>query len=157
MKTGLLILAVIACCASNGCAPKYAVTVAGPKGTSADTQLIIYELVIRNLVADEPKGEIIFVSFGESWIDHVDPPENFFVRLADLDVSLKPVSQHGQLSNPNALLFVVRLIEWTTETEASVSVTRFRFGVGASGGLTAKVEWTDGVWRLVKTTGHWSM
>jgi hypothetical protein len=155
MKTGLLILAVAACYASNGCAPKHSVTVVGPKVASVDTELIIYELVIRNLVADEPKDETILVSFGESWIDNIDPPESFFERLADVDVSLKPVSHRSQLSNPEAVLFVVRLIEWISETEVSVSVTRFRFGVGGSDGFTATVEWTDGVWRLAKTTGHW--
>jgi hypothetical protein len=156
MKARLLILAITACCAINGCAPRHSITVAGSKVASVETESIIYELVIRNLVADEPSGRVVLVSFGESWIDHVDPPEGFFERLADVDVSLKPVSKRDQLSNPNAVLFEVRLIEWTTESEASVSVTRYRFGVGVSDGFTARVKWTDGVWKLAKTTGHWS-
>jgi hypothetical protein len=132
------------------------ITVAGPKVASAKTELIIYELVIRNVVADEPKDRVTLVSFGKSWIDHVDPPESFFERLADLDVPLKPVSERGHDSNSSALLVEVRLIEWARDTEASVSVTRFRFGVGVSDGFTARVKWTNGVWRIAKTTGHWS-
>jgi hypothetical protein len=153
---GLVVLAIAACCVSTGCTPKRSITVAGPRAASADSELIIHELVVRNLVADAPKEETILVSFGESCLDHVDPPARFFERLADLDVSMTPASKHDELSKPDALLFVVRLIKWTTETEAAVSVTRFRFGVGASDGFTATVEWEAGAWKLVKTTGHWS-
>jgi hypothetical protein len=151
----MLILAIATCCAIVGCAPKASITVSGPNDTSEDTKFVIYELVLRNLVADEPSGRKILVSFGESWVDHVDPPEGFFDRLADVDVSLQPVSKRGELANANAVLFEIRLVEWTGESEAKVSVTRFRLGVGASNGFAARVEWVDGAWRLAKATGHW--
>jgi hypothetical protein len=156
MKTRLFILAVIVSVASTGCSPRHSVTVDGPGGASSGTELLIYELVVRNLLADEPVDEVILVSFGESWIDHVDPPDVFFQRLSDLDVELQPVSQHEQPANANALLLAVHVTEWTTETQAIVAVSRFRFGVGASESFTATAEWGDGVWKLVKTTGHWS-
>jgi hypothetical protein len=154
IKAGLVIMGFAACCGSSGCAPRHSITVAGPAGVSAETELVIYEVVIRNAVANEAKGDTLLVSFGRSWIDHVDPPAGFLGRL-DVDVSLKPVSQRDQLSHRNAVLLEVRLVEPRSETEAKVSVTRFRFGVGASDGFTARVEWADGVWKIAKTTDHW--
>jgi hypothetical protein len=156
MKTVLLFLMLTAFCVINGCTPKYSVTAAGPRGTSVDAELIIYELVIRNLAKDEPRGGTVFVSFGESVTDHVAPPEKFFRRLADVGVSLKPASPRDQFAKSNALLFVVHLIEWKSKTEATVSVRRVRFGVGASDGFTATTKWSEGVWKLAATKGHWS-
>ncbi len=156
MKPLPLILAIAAYVTVGGCAPRYSVTVAGPKGQSADAELIIQELVVRNLVTREPGNATVLVSFGKSRLDNVDPPEGFFKRLTDTGVSLKPVSQHDPESNPNVLLLAVHLTEWNGETAARVSVIRYRFGVGASDGFTARVEWTKGSWSIAGTTGHWS-
>ena len=154
MKNGLVVVALMICCASSKCTTHHSVAVAGPKGESVDAELSIYELVLRSQIAQEPKGEAVFVSFGESWVDHVDPPTGFLGRLAGLDVSLEPVSRHGEHDDPDAVLLVVHLSQWTSETRASVSV-RFRFGVGVSEGFTAVVEWADGLWRLAKTMDYW--
>ncbi len=104
-KTGRLIVASTAVWACLGCVPKYSVIVARPKVASIATERIIYELLIRNFLKDESSGKIILVSLGESWVDPINPPDDFIERLADMDVILKPVSQRSQLSKPNALLF----------------------------------------------------
>jgi hypothetical protein len=153
---GLFMLVLAACWTIGGCAPKHPVTVAGPKGDSENAELAIFELIVRDLVRSEPKGKSVLVSFGDSWVDHVDPPKAFFARLADVDVSLKPVSWRRQLPSPNAVLLVVHINTWTTDTEAAVSVTRFRFGAGVSDGFTAMVEWSNGDWRIARTADHWS-
>jgi hypothetical protein len=153
MRTRRIILAVAVCCAI-ACAPRYSATVSGPRGRSADAELAIYEMVIRNVVAEEE--EVVLVSFGESWTDHVDPPEGFLDRLDDLEGPLKPVSERSRLPDPNALLYVVHLSAWRSDTQATVAVTRFRFGAGVSEGFTADVTWTDGIWRIQRTTGHWN-
>ena len=156
MRERLVICAIVACLAGSACAPRYSLTVAGARGESAETDLAIQELMVRNVIAKESARDVILVSFGKTRLDHVDPPASFFGRLADLDVTLQPVSQGDALATSNALLLVVHGIEMSGETEASVAVTCFRYGVGAMDGFTAAVEWRDGVWRVVKTTRQWS-
>lgn len=148
---------LLACVVVTGCTRRYPITVVGPKGNTPEVELVVCELVTRNLVADQPRGETILVSFGESWSDHVDPPAAFFDRLADTHVSLEPVSRHERLATKNTLLFAVQVTEWLSPTEANVSVTRFRFGVGAADGFTAKVKWRDGTWRISKSVHRWSV
>lgn len=156
MKSRLLIPVVAACLAVIACAPRYSVTVPGPSGDSPESRASIQELLVRNLIAKEPAGDVVLVSFGSSRLDHVDPPQAFFDRLADATVTLKPVSGYDKDSNPNAVLLTIHAIEMTGETEANVAVTRFRYGVGASDGFTAAVEWRDGAWKIAKTSRHWN-
>jgi hypothetical protein len=118
--------------------------------------LTIQELLVRHLVAEESTHDVILVSFGESRLDNIDPPEAFFERFADLNVTLKPVSRYDAPNNPNALLLIVHVVEMTSETEANVAVTRFRYAVGTSEGFTAGVQWHNGVWRIARTFRHWS-
>lgn len=156
MKSRLLILAIVAFFTGSGCAPRYSVTVAGPKGGSPETDLAIQELLVRNLIAEEPARDVVLVSFGESMLDDVDPPHAFFDRLADANVSLQPVSRYDAKANPNGVLLMVRPVTMAGETEAMVAVTRVRYGAGASDGFTARVEWRDGSWRIAKTSRHWN-
>ena len=156
MKIRLLILAIAASLVGIGCAPRYSITVAGPRGEAIDAESVIQEVVVRNLAARESAGEVVFVAFGESRLHCADPPEGFFARLDSMDVRFAPVSRYDRLANPNAPLLVLGRIGWTTETEATVSVTRVRFGVDASDGLTAWVVWKSGVWKIAKSTRHWS-
>jgi hypothetical protein len=147
---------MVACLAVGGCSPRYAVTVAGPSGQGAKSELTIQELLVRNLVAAEPARDVVLISFGKSRHDGVDPPPSFFERLTDLKASLRPVSQYHSSNTPNALLLVVHVGEMTSDTEVRVEVTRFRYGVGASDGFTAQVQWHDGVWKIVRTFHQWS-
>ncbi|HEU4366587.1 MAG TPA: hypothetical protein VFT13_14120 [Candidatus Krumholzibacteria bacterium] len=156
MKSRLLIPVMAACCAIIACAPRYAVSVPGPSGGSPDAESSIRELMVRNLIATEPAGDIVLISFGASRLDNVDPPQAFFERLAGVPVTVKPASQYDAAQHPNALLIVVHDVQPASDTEANVAVTRFRYGVGASDGFTAAVEWRDGVWKIAETSRHWS-
>jgi hypothetical protein len=156
MRERLVIFAMVVCFAGSACAPRYALTVSGPKGDSEGSDLAIQELMVRNVIAKEPTREVVLVSFGKTRLDHVDPPAAFFERLTDLDVTLRPVSERDAMATSNALLLVVHGIAMSGETEASVAVTCFRYGVGVMDGFTAAVEWRDGVWRIAKTSRQWS-
>ena len=156
MRTRLLLFTVIACFATSGCAPRYSITVVGPPGAAANAELTIQQLLVRYLVAEASTQGAILVSFGESRLDNVDPPAAFFDRCADLKVALKPASQYDAPHHPNALLLMVYDVEMTSDTEASVVVTRYRYAVGASDGFTAGVQWHDGAWRIVRKFHLWS-
>ena len=153
---GLLILVIAQCGVWAGCASDSAITVAGEKGTSAQAELAIQELVIRHLIADDEPGRLVFLSFGTSWNDDIDPSPAFLERLGDVDVTLKPVSQCDKRSYENPVLLIVRVATWTSETEARLSETRFRFGAGGAEGFTANVEWESGIWRITKRLDLWS-
>jgi hypothetical protein len=156
LRWGMLVITVLVLGGSLGCAHRYAVRVDGPAGMGPDAELAIQEMLVRNLVADEPVRRPVMVSLGGWPAESADPPGGFLERLSDVPVSLKPVSQFDQASTPNAVLIALHEIQWTTEDEASVVVTRVRFGVGASDGFTANVQRTDGAWRITGTTHHWN-
>ncbi len=138
------------------CTPHHSITVTGEKGVSAGAELVIQELVIRNALAEKPASGPIFVSFGESWEDRIDPPDGFLERLSDMDIEFKPVSQYRERADANPLLLIVRVTKWTSDTEAEVEATRFRLGVGGADSFTTTVEWTGGAWKMGKTVGFWS-
>jgi hypothetical protein len=155
-KKYLRFFGVVACGVWIGCAPKHAITVAGEKGVSAEAELDIQELVIRSVTKGGAAGEVLFVSFGESWNDNVDPPDAFLNRLADVDAVFKPVSEYKENPVTNPLLLIVRVTGWINETEAKVSVTRYRLGAGGADGFTAIVKWSQGVWRMGKSSALWT-
>jgi hypothetical protein len=140
LRWGMLVITVLVLGGSLGCAHRYAVRVDGPAGMGPDAELAIQEMLVRNLVADEPVRRPVMVSLGGWPAESADPPGGFLERLSDVPVSL--IALHE--------------IQWTTEDEASVVVTRVRFGVGASDGFTANVQRTDGAWRITGTTHHWN-
>jgi len=155
VKAGLLIVALAACCAVYACGPRYAAEVSQEQVVPEDSEMGIYELVVRNMAAGETEGETIFIAFGDSWPNRVDPPPALLKSLSDMDVSFEAISRQSRRAQPNALVYMAHPIEWIAETEAIVSVTRVRFGVGASDGFTSRVKWTDGKWKIVKTSCFW--
>ena len=155
-QRALLVLAVAVLGASLGCAQRYSIKLDGPAGTGPDAELAIQEMLVRNLVAEEPPGAPVLVSFGEWPAQSFDPPAGFLARLSNVAVSLQPVSQFKLTSTPNAVLVAIHTVQWASETEASVAVTRVRFGVGASDGFTARVKRASGAWRVAGTSGHWN-
>ncbi len=155
-RTVLLIIVVAQCAVWTGCASDNEITVTGEKGTSAEAESAIQELVIRHLIAEDEPGRLVFVSFGTSWNDDIDPSPAFLARLGDVGVTLKPVSQCDKRAYENPVLLVVRVATWTSETEARLSATRFRFGAGGAEGFTANVEWESGIWKMTKRVDRWS-
>jgi len=156
LRRDLFVWAIFGCCVLAACAPKYPITVAGQKGVSDDAGLDVQEVVIRNLVGSYQPGELIFVSFGESWEKHVDPPGGFLDRITDVDVVLKPVSEYARRSGGNPLLLIVRVDKWISDTEARVLATRYRLGTGGAEGFTAEVKWSKGVWRMMRAVESWT-
>lgn len=156
MKTGFWILCAVVWCACGACAPKHSVSVQGDAGKSGDSELALCELVIRDVVSDTPPGESVLVSFGESWVEHVDPPKAFFEHLSDVNASLAPVSRYDGYADARTTLFSVHVVEWVSDIEAKIAVTRYRFGVGAADGFTATAKWKNGAWKLAGTSRHWS-
>ncbi len=142
--------------ATVGCAHRYAVTVDGPRGRGADAELAIQEMLVRNLVAGEPAGETVLVSFGGSKDNPVDPPDAFLERMTDLPVSLRPVSQFDTAISADAVLVEIKPIQWDSDTVATVALKRVRFGVGASDGFLASVRWDGGAWSIAGTSKHWN-
>jgi hypothetical protein len=156
MKTRMFAVTLVACLASNGCAPRYSLTVPGPTGVSAEAESAVQEVVVRNVLDRESMHDLVFLAFGESRLDCDDPPDVFLDGLAGVGSSLEPVSHLDALSNPTAPLLLIGPIRWASETKASLPVTWVRRGVGASDGFTVWMEWGGGEWRIAKTSRHWS-
>jgi hypothetical protein len=131
-------------------------TVAGDKGVSAAAELAMRELVVRQLISDRRPQGPVFVSFGKTWADAIDPPAGFLERLADVGVVLKPVSEYRKDTDENPVLLIAHVKEWISETEAHILATRFRLGVGGAEGFTAVVEWSGGVWSIRKRIERWA-
>lgn len=150
-----LVLAVMVALGASGCAPRAMLSAPGPRGTGAEADMAIRELAVRHMLALPRDGMEVYVSFGASWNDKVDPPEAFFTRLKDLGGVVHPVSELGELPHEKAVLVVVSQPFWESDQTATVSAVRFRFGVGGADGLSARATWADGVWTLAKVVTNW--
>jgi hypothetical protein len=146
---------VMACGLWMACGSQYTGEVAGEKGPAAGAALAVQELGVRYVVADRGGDHRVFVAFGNTPEGRGDPPAGFLERLTDTGVVFEPASELGEGTSSQPLL-VVHDVRWESDAEAVVSVTRFRRGVGASDGFTARVKWAAGVWRLEKRTASWS-
>ncbi len=156
MNIRLFMLAMVVCVATAGCAPRYSISVTGPKGMSTEAEAAIDELLVRNLVQKDTARDIIFVAIGESALDCVDPPPSLFEDLAGPGVRLEPISRYDRSTHSTAPLLALGPVDWASDTEARIAVIRVRFGAGASDGFTARVEWKEGAWKITKTMRHWN-
>jgi hypothetical protein len=151
-KTISSVLAVAVALIASGCAPRAMLSVPGPRGTGAGADMAIRELAVRHMLALPRDGMDVYVSFGASWSDKVDPPKTFFERLQDVGDAVHPVSELDEQPQEKAVLLVVSQPFWQSDQSATVSAVRFRFGVGGADGLSARAKWADGVWTLAATT-----
>jgi hypothetical protein len=155
----LLVPALIALVASACGGPKRAaIVVSGERGQTESSELAVAEVVARHLLVNLPPGEDVYVSFGESWTDPVDPPEGFLGRFGDIAATFAPVSAYREDENRNTtpLLLVVHLERFVGETVAEVTAVRFRYGVGSADGFAATVTYHEGTWRVSEKRRSWA-
>jgi hypothetical protein len=154
LAPALVALVVSAC----GGPKRVAIVVSGERGQTESSELAVAEVVARHLLVNLPPGEQVYVSFGESWTDPVDPPAGFLGRLGDIAASFAPVSAYREEENKDLtpLLLVVHLERFVGDTVAEVTAIRFRYGVGAADGFTGTVTYANGAWRLSEKRKSWS-
>lgn len=149
-------IAVSVALALGACAQKAEEgVVKGPKGDSDEATNAVLEVVVRDMLVNVPPGEEVYVSFGTSWDDRVDPPSGFLSRLDDIPATIKPVTDYGAEPARTPLLLIVHIAGRDGDTVARVKAMRYRLGVGAADGFTARVTWSHGGWRLAERSEHW--
>lgn len=155
LKQTWLVLAVAAM--ASACVQKAQEgVVKGPKGSSDKATNAVIEVVLRDMLVNVPPGEEVYVSFGTSWPDRVDPPAGFLERLADIPATLRPVSDYGTEPTRTPLLLIAHIDSRQSDTEAKVKATRYRLGVGAADGFTARVVWSGGGWSVADRSATWA-
>jgi hypothetical protein len=126
------------------------------KGSSVEAAHAVLEVVLRDMLTNVASGEEVYVSFGTSWRDRVDPPAGFLRRFDDVPAALHPVSAYGGGRGRTPLLLAVHVCEEKGEAEVLVEATRYRLGVGAADGFTARVVRSDGGWTIAERADRWS-
>lgn len=104
--------------------------------------------VLRDMLNEVPPGDTVYVSFGESWQDRVDPPEGFLTRFDGVEADLAPVGRYGPQPGYTPYLLVVHMDRREGDAEAWVRATRYQFGAGTAMGYTAHAVKENGGWRV---------
>ncbi len=143
----------------------YPITIRGEKGISAEAENDIREMAIRNMLPRKQRQAVVYISFGKENSKEIDPPHDFFQRLDDLDMEIRPVSQQPSESDIMIFYLSVEVDHWFNEMKASVKIRKYiqyteeqayETGYHRSWGrLNTKAKWTDGIWRMDSRNVEW--